>query len=127
MNDEDIYWSGDKVRCICMYISIHICIYLRLAVLRDLMLGIKKLFSKRIYCWTLKIGVAGQYVVTLQYVVNIHTYISLNILEYGNAWLCPSVCSSAIETTFPLSNFKTKHIFVILMALRKYVKLFGAP
>ena len=28
-------------------------------------------------------------------------------------------CSSAIETTFPLFNFKTKHIFVILMALRK--------
>ena len=30
-----------------------------------------------------------------------------------------SVCSFAIETTFPLSNFKTKHILGILMALRK--------
>ena len=34
-----------------------------------------------------------------------------------------SVCSCAIETTFPLSNFKTKHIFGILMALRKFLKL----
>ena len=38
----------------------------------------------------------------------------------------PSVCSSTIETTFPLSNFKTKHIFGILMALRKFLKPFGA-
>ena len=30
-----------------------------------------------------------------------------------------SVCSFAIETIFPLFNFKTKHIFEILMALRK--------
>ena len=37
-----------------------------------------------------------------------------------------SVCSSAIETTFPLSNFKTKHIFRISMALRKHLKPFGA-
>ena len=33
--------------------------------------------------------------------------------------MCPSVCSFAIETTFPLSNFKTKHIFGTLMAMRK--------
>ena len=33
-------------------------------------------------------------------------------------WVALSVCLSAIETTFPLSNFKTKHIFGILMALR---------
>ena len=38
-----------------------------------------------------------------------------------------SVCSSAIETTFPLSNFKTEHIFGILIALRKLFKSFGAP
>ena len=36
--------------------------------------------------------------------------------------VCLSVCvdSSAIETTFPLSNFKTKHIFGILMSLLKF-------
>ena len=38
-----------------------------------------------------------------------------------------SVCSFAIETTFMLSNFKTKHIFGILMAQRRFLKLFGAP
>ena len=46
-----------------------------------------------------------------------------SILEYGTGWFCPSVCdsvcSSAIETTLPLSNFKTKHIFGTLMAVRK--------
>ena len=31
-----------------------------------------------------------------------------------------SVCSCAIQNTFPVSNFKTEHIFGILMALRKY-------
>ena len=36
-----------------------------------------------------------------------------------------SVCSFAIETTFPLSNFKTKHTFGILMTLRKFLKLWG--
>ena len=34
-----------------------------------------------------------------------------------------SVCSFTIETTFPLSNFKTKLIFGILMTLRKFLKL----
>ena len=38
-----------------------------------------------------------------------------------------SVCSSAIESTFPLFNFKNKHIFGILMALRKFLKRFRAP
>ena len=37
-----------------------------------------------------------------------------------------SVCSFAIETTFSLSNFKTKHIFGILMTLWKFLKLWGA-
>ena len=41
-------------------------------------------------------------------------------------WVGLFVCSSTIETTFPLSNFKTKHIFGILMALRKILKPFGA-
>ena len=36
--------------------------------------------------------------------------------------VCDSICSFAIETTFPLSNFKTKHIFGILMTLRKFLK-----
>ena len=40
--------------------------------------------------------------------------------------VCHSVCPFAIETTFPLSNFKTKHIFGILMTLRKSLKLWGA-
>ena len=30
--------------------------------------------------------------------------------------VCVSVCSCVIETTFPKSNFKTKHIFGITMA-----------
>jgi len=36
-----------------------------------------------------------------------------------------SVCPFAIETTFPLSNFKTKHIFGILITLRKFFKLWA--
>ena len=40
--------------------------------------------------------------------------------------VCDSVCSFATETTFPLSNFKTKHIFRIHMTLRKFSKLTGA-
>ena len=36
-----------------------------------------------------------------------------------------SVCPFAIETTFPLSNFKTKHIFGILMTLWKFIKLWA--
>ena len=39
--------------------------------------------------------------------------------------LCHSVCPFAIETTFPFSNFKTKHIFRILMTLRTFVKLWA--
>ena len=35
------------------------------------------------------------------------------------------VCSCAIETTFPLSNFKTKHKFETFMALRKFSRPFG--
>ena len=31
-----------------------------------------------------------------------------------------------IETTFPLSNFKTKHIFGILMIMQKFLKIRGA-
>ena len=41
-----------------------------------------------------------------------------------------SLCSSAIETTFPMSNFKTNHIFGILMAWVKSwhgSSPFGAP
>ena len=38
-----------------------------------------------------------------------------------------SLCSFAIETTLPLSNFKTKHIFGILIARDKFLKPFGAP
>ena len=34
--------------------------------------------------------------------------------------VCLCVCPCAIETTFPLPNFKTKHIFGILIALGKY-------
>ena len=35
-------------------------------------------------------------------------------------WVCLSGCSCIIGTTFPLSNFLTKHIFGILMVLRNY-------
>jgi len=43
-----------------------------------------------------------------------------NTVLDGCVTLC--VCPFAIETTFPLSNFKTKHIFGILMILRKFLK-----
>ena len=39
--------------------------------------------------------------------------------------VCMSVCPFAIKTTFPLSKFKTKHIFGILMTLRKFLKLWA--
>ena len=58
----------------------------------------------------------------------LHKIINYNL--YTNTVLEGSVilpvCSFAIETTFPLSNIKTKHIFGILMTLRKYLKLWGA-
>ena len=41
-------------------------------------------------------------------------------------WVGLSVRSSTIEATFPLSNFKTKHIFRILMTLRKFLRLWRA-
>ena len=41
-----------------------------------------------------------------------------NTVLDGSVILC--VCSFAIETTFPLSNFQTKHTFGILMVLRKH-------
>ena len=47
-------------------------------------------------------------------IMNPHGFVSL------------SVSSPAIETYFPLSNFKTKHIFGILMALQKFLEAFGA-
>ena len=34
---------------------------------------------------------------------------------------------SSIETTIPLSNFKSKQIFGIFIALQKYLKSFEAP
>ena len=40
-------------------------------------------------------------------------------------WMALWFCSFGIETTFPLSNFKTKHIFGILMARVKFLKPFG--
>jgi len=42
-------------------------------------------------------------------------------------WFRDSVCLFAIETTFPLSNFKTKHIFGILVERVTFLKPFGAP
>ena len=41
-------------------------------------------------------------------------------------WFCDFVCPFAIETTFPFSNLKTKHIFGILTTLWKFIKLRGA-
>ena len=40
-------------------------------------------------------------------------------------WVVLRVCSSAIKTTFPLSNFRTKHIFGNLVALRKFYDHLG--
>ena len=51
---------------------------------------------------------------------------SLHIYILICYWMALSLCPSAIETTFPLSNFKTKHIFGILMTRRKFLKLWGA-
>ena len=42
-------------------------------------------------------------------------------------WVALWFCSFAVGTTFPLSNFKTKHIFGILMAQVQSLKPFGAP
>ena len=52
-----------------------------------------------------------------------YIYIYILIRYWMDLWFCPS----AIETIFPLSNFKTKHIFGILMAERKFLIPFGAP
>ena len=41
--------------------------------------------------------------------------------------VCDSVCSSAIETSFPLFNFKTKQIFGIFMTLRKFFSVLPPP
>ena len=50
-----------------------------------------------------------------------------NIYTRIRYWMALWFCSFAIETTFPLSKFKNKHIFWILMARVKFSKLFGAP
>ena len=52
-----------------------------------------------------------------QYIQHLYT----NTLLDGSVIL--SVCSFAIETTFPLSNFKSKHTFGILMTPRKFLNL----
>ena len=52
-------------------------------------------------------------------------YLYTNTVLDGCVTLC--VCPFAIETTFPLSNFKTKHIFGILVERVTFLKPFGAP
>ena len=49
-------------------------------------------------------------------------YLYTNTVLGGSVrlWACLPVCSYAIKTTFPLFNFKTKHIFGILMVLWKF-------
>ena len=54
-----------------------------------------------------------------------HIYIYLYTKTVLDSSVIMSVCPFAIETTFPLSNFKTKHIFGILMTLRKLLKLWA--
>ena len=63
------------------------------------------------------------------YMCNSYVYLCIYIIirYWMLAWFCLSVCSFAIETTFPLSNLKTKHIFGILISLQKLLKLWGAP
>ena len=54
-------------------------------------------------------------------------YLYYNTLSDGCVILSVylSVCPFAIETTFPLSNFKTKQIFGILMTLQKCLRLWA--
>ena len=53
----------------------------------------------------------------------LYIYIRIRYREVLSVRL--SICSCSIETTFPVSNFKTKHIFGILMALRNLIKSDG--
>ena len=54
--------------------------------------------------------------------INVNLY--TNTVLDGCVTLC--VCPFAIETIFPLANFKTKHIFGILTTLRMFLS-YGAP
>ena len=56
-----------------------------------------------------------------------HAEIYILIRYWMALWFCLWFCSFAIETTFPLSGFKTKHIFGILMERVTFLKPFGAP
>ena len=56
-----------------------------------------------------------------------HSFIYTLIRYWMALWFCLWFCSFGIETTFPSSNFKTKHIFGILMKRVKYLKPFEAP
>ena len=55
--------------------------------------------------------------------VNIYIIIRYWMVRWFFLWFC----LFAIEATFPLSNFKTKHIFGILMERVKFLKPFGEP
>ena len=55
-----------------------------------------------------------------------HSYIYTLVRHWVCLSVCVSVYSCSIETTFSLSNFKTKHIFGTLMALRKFEDQLGS-
>ena len=72
------------------------------------------------------------------YLLDLFCILLLNAIEYdlytntvldGSVILsvCLWFCPFAIEATFPLSNFKTKHIFGILVERVTFLKPLGAP
>ena len=65
------------------------------------------------------------HILCVNYVVCNKVYLYTNTVLDGCVTLC--VCLFVIETTFPLSNFKTKHTFRILMERVTFLKPFGAP
>ena len=66
-------------------------------------------------------GIVGPFSLKVTWMAN---YLYTNTVLDGSVIL--SNCPFAIETTFLWSNFKSKHIFGILMTPRKFLKPFGA-
>ena len=77
---------------------------------------IHRLFS---YVWFSKrIITSIQWIIKTHNSSDIHLYANTVLDGTVRLWFCPF----AIETTFPLSNFKTKHIFGILMERVTFLK-----
>ena len=71
-----------------------------------------------IECYTPKLSILNLYTNTV-----LGGSVILSVCDSVYLWFCPF----AIETTFPLSNFKTKHIFGILRERVTFLNQFGAP